>query len=641
MKKLLLLSATLLFSAGMMAQSTGNGKLVRVGTKQATQIKIDRIDGISSNNVNPVKNVTQDLRNRSAQAIQKTYIGTSANCFSVLLPEQTGLSANEETGLIMMTHRQDATVSSGNIQCSFSVDGGFSFDNTTTTIWEAATSYPARYPSGVIYNPSGNTTPTNAYAVSVGPLIVGSNWDAYYRSSESFAGTNGSFVTVMNSTDTVGGSPLNYMPRMYMQAKGDKIFLYGGNNVLNSSETAYTSILTTLNIGTWNTGTNSVDWVRVGHTPAFVSPVAGDQQGWGYPAMTFNNDGTIGYLVYTGRDADASDLLSYIPVIYKTSDGGLTWTKQPSFDWTTCADVATLATDLSDVNRPYFGSAKEATIDANGYLHFISYVHGAASNNADSLTYITTFTGMQGIVLDVFQTATGWDAMIVDTVFAKDPEEATTLIDPSTTDYVVWDERFQMSKTADGSKIVYAWMDTDASLSEVNIYPDVLVRMYDVATGVMGPKVNLTAGTDYDAMNYWMYMADVTFDKGSYYQLNISTSTLETNSNNPVDHEYITGAYLDETGNFVTSVNELPLEASIALYPNPTSGDLNISFNDIVSGNYNVVVFNTIGSAVISQNIDVNGAVVRTINMNELPTGIYMVQVSNENGSTTKKVIKN
>ncbi|MPN18495.1 hypothetical protein SDC9_165855 [bioreactor metagenome] len=248
---------------------------------------------------------------------------------------------------------------------------------------------------------------------------------------------------------------------------------------------------------------------------------------------------------------------------------------------------------------------------------------------------------MQGIIFDTYQTSTGWASMIVDTVFATDPDDATTLIDPGTTDYVAWDDRFQMSKTDDGSKIVYAWMDTDPVLTDVNIYPDIMVKMYDVATGTMGPKLNITAGTDYDAMNYWLYLSDITLDKGSYYQVCMNTSTLQTNSNNPVDHEFINGVYLDETGNLISGVSELSLDAAVSMYPNPTSGDLNISFNNLASGNYNVVVFNTIGSVVLNQSMDVNGAVVRTINMNELPTGIYMVQVSNENGSVTKKVIKN
>jgi len=639
MKKVLFLGAAMLISAGIMAQSTGERTLVGASNKYEKVQKLNRTESVNQQVSNPVNRPVQKLNNKAALAITKTYIGTSANVFSVLLPEQAGLAANEATGLIQMTHRANGVdFSSGYIHAAFSTDGGFSFNDSTVMVWENNDSYIARYPSGVIYNPTGNTTPANAYAVSAGPVIV-STWAGGYFSSETFAGTNFAYDLSL-FTDTVGGAqPYNYMPRMHMQARGNKVFLYGDANT--DDGTNYTGINTTINIGTFNAGTNSFDWTLATHTPTYLADGLGNPDGYVYPGFAMDDDGLNGYLIYIGRNGDAIDQLTYQPLVYKTTDGGLTWTEQAAFNWTTCPAIQTLATDLSPVGRPMFSTVKDATIDADGYLHFSSYIHGAYSDNVDSLGYYSVYTGMQGIIFDTYQTATGWASMIVDTVFATDPDDATTLIDAGTADYVAWDERFQMSRTDDGSKIVYAWMDTDPILTDVNIYPDIMVKMYDVATGVMGPKINLTAGTAYDAMNYWMYLADITFDKGSYYQVNMSTSTLNMASGGPVDHEYINGVYLDETGNLYTGINDLPLDAAISMYPNPTSGDLNISFNNLAAGNYNVVVYNTIGGVVINQNMDVNGAVVRTINMNELPTGIYMVQVSNENGATTKKVIKN
>lgn len=639
MRKVLLLGAALLVSAGIMAQSTGERTLVGASNKYKQVQKTNKIENAAQQTSTPVSKPVQNLNTKAAQAITKTYIGTSANCFSVLLPESTCLSANQETGIILMTHRQDATVSSGNVQSSFSTDGGFSFDDSTITTWETAWGYPARYPSGVIYNPTGNTTPANAYAVAAGPILTGSNWVGGFFSSETFGGANLDSTITLYTTDTAGGvGQINAFPRMHMQARGNKVFLYGDANT--DDGTNYTGIHTTINIGTFNTTNQDFDWVRVGHTPDYIV-ASGLPDGYVYPGFAMDNDGSVGYLIYIGRDGAAADQLTYQPLIYKTTDGGLNWTKQAAFNWASIPAIQTLATDLSPVGRPMFSTVKDATIDGDGYLHFTNYIHGAFSDNADSLGYYAVYNGMQGIIFDTYQTATGWASMIVDTVYATDPDDATTLIDPNTADAVAWDERFQMSRTADGSKIVYAWMDTDSTLTDVNIYPDIMVKMYDVASATMGPKINLTVGTDYDANNYWMYLSDITFDKGSYYQVNISTSTLETNSNNPVDHQYINGAYLDESGNLLASVNDLPMDAAIAMYPNPTSGELNISFNNLAAGNYNVVVYNTIGGVVLSQSMDVNGAVVRTINMNELPAGIYMVQVSNEKGATTKKVIKN
>ncbi len=641
MRKVLLLGAALLVSAGIMAQSTGERTLVGASNKYKQVQKTQKIENAAQQTSTPVSKPVQNLNTKAAQAITKTYIGTSANCFSVLLPESACLSANQETGIILMTHRQDASVSSGNIQSSYSTDGGFSFDDSTLTTWKTAWGYPGRYPSGVIYNPTGNTTPANAYAVAAGPILNSApDFCGGFFSSITFGGANMDSTITLYTTDTAGGlGQINAFPRMHMQSRGNKVFLYGDANT--DDGTYYTSIHTTVNIGTFNSTNQDFDWVRVSHTPGYLTDGSGNPDGYVYPGFAMDNDGSVGYLIYIGRDGAAADQLTYQPLIYKTTDGGLNWTKQAAFNWASIPAIQTLATDLSPVGRPMFSTVKDATIDGDGYLHFTNYIHGAFSDNADSLGYYAVYTGMQGIVFDTYQTSTGWASMAVDTIYASDPDKATTLIDPGTADYVAWDDRFQMSRTADGSKIVYAWMDTDPSLSEVNIYPDIMVKMYDVATGTMGPKVNVTAGTDYDANNYWLYLADITFDKGTYYQVNLSTSTLNSNSSGTVDHEYVTGVYLDETGNLIAGVNDLPLDAAIAMYPNPTSGDLNISFNDLAAGNYSVVVYNTIGGVVLSQNIDVNGAVVRSINMNELPTGIYMVQVSNENGSTTKKVIKN
>lgn len=639
MRKVLLLGAALLVSAGIMAQSAAERTLVGASNKYKQVQKTYRIEKVGQQTSVPVTSPAKNLNTKATQGITKTYMGTSENCFSVLLPEQAGLAANEETGIIMMTHRANGVdYNSGFILSSFSTDGGFSFDDSTVLIWENTGGYIARYPGGVIYNPTGNTTPANAYAVAAGPVLV-STWDGGFYASETFGGANYAYDMTLHSDTTGGAQPYNFLPRMHMQARGNKVFLYGDANT--DDDTYYTSIHTTVNIGTFNTTTNSFDWVLSSHTPDYIIDGLGNPDGNIYPGLVMDDAGSIGYLIYIGRNADASDNLTYQPIIYKTTDGGINWIEQPAFNWATCPALQDFATDYSPVGRPLFSYVKDAVIDADGYLHFTNYVHGAYSDNVDSLGYYAVYTGMQGIVFDTYQTSTGWASMAVDTIYASDPDEATTLIDPGTADYVAWDDRFQMSRTADGSKIVYAWMDTDPSLSEVNIYPDIMVKMYDVATGTMGPKVNVTAGTDYDANNYWLYLADITFDKGTYYQVNLSTSTLNSNSSGTVDHEYVTGVYLDETGNLIAGVNDLPLDAAIAMYPNPTSGDLNISFNDLAAGNYSVVVYNTIGGVVLSQNIDVNGAVVRSINMNELPTGIYMVQVSNENGSTTKKVIKN
>lgn len=570
MKKILIVFQILLLFVSAMAQT--NNELER------TSIISDSDFGILPGNYN--QNRSSDIRtvsrtwmlnhsnaSRVGTGITKTYIGTSANVYSVYMPEQTCLTANEETGLIMMTHRADGTtLGSGNILCSFSLDSGHVFNSSSLVIWQNVWGNSARYPGGVIYNPSGNTNPLNAYAVSAGPILdAGSSvWVGGYFSSATFGITNANHSTTFYTTDTAGGTgQLNTMPRMHMQSRGGNIFLYGNANTDNG--TNYTSFKTVVNIGTWNSGLNKFDWIRVPHTPGYIVNYLGYPDGLTNPGFAMADDGLTGYLVYCGRDSMSADQLSYIPLIYKTTNGGLSWVKQAAFDWTTIPALQTFVAGFSNVLRPRYTTISDAAIDANGRLHFTSFIYGAYSNHPDSLQYYSLIPYIKGFVFDTYQTATGWDAMIVDTVYASDADEYYTIIDPGTSNAVALNERFQISRTADGSKLFYAWLDTDTLFSEYNIYPDIHVKMYDVATGTMGPDNNLTAGTDYDAFNYWLCLSDFAFDLDTIYQLNMSTSTLNTNAAGPVDHEYVNNVYLDDNG-YLLAVPTAPTAVSYIQY---------------------------------------------------------------------------
>ncbi|MFT3793854.1 T9SS type A sorting domain-containing protein [Flavobacterium sp.] len=68
--------------------------------------------------------------------------------------------------------------------------------------------------------------------------------------------------------------------------------------------------------------------------------------------------------------------------------------------------------------------------------------------------------------------------------------------------------------------------------------------------------------------------------------------------------------------------------------PNPTSGDLNINGKNISS----VAIFDILGKQVANYNFgSVNAA---TVNMGSLNAGVYMVKVSNNEGTSTLKVVK-
>ncbi|WP_046755663.1 T9SS type A sorting domain-containing protein [Kordia jejudonensis] len=83
--------------------------------------------------------------------------------------------------------------------------------------------------------------------------------------------------------------------------------------------------------------------------------------------------------------------------------------------------------------------------------------------------------------------------------------------------------------------------------------------------------------------------------------------------------------------------NELP-QNSVTIYPNPTvNKKFTLSLQDI-AGNTNILVYNLIGSVVKEINTTANE---ETINLNGFAKGLYMVKVTNNGKSITKKIVVN
>ncbi|MHA3789366.1 T9SS type A sorting domain-containing protein [Flavobacterium hauense] len=85
----------------------------------------------------------------------------------------------------------------------------------------------------------------------------------------------------------------------------------------------------------------------------------------------------------------------------------------------------------------------------------------------------------------------------------------------------------------------------------------------------------------------------------------------------------------------VAGVNENVL-ASLSVYPNPTSDVVNVAVDALVS---NVAIADLNGRTVKSVKFD--GVSNASVNVSDLASGIYMMTVSSDKGTTTKKIVKN
>jgi endoglucanase len=83
------------------------------------------------------------------------------------------------------------------------------------------------------------------------------------------------------------------------------------------------------------------------------------------------------------------------------------------------------------------------------------------------------------------------------------------------------------------------------------------------------------------------------------------------------------------------------LAKSIAVYPNPTTGVMQLSVNNDQQGEVNIVVYNTAGQVSKKQVFTkAPGTSTQTVDISSLPSGMYIMEITQGTEKATKKVIK-
>jgi len=81
-------------------------------------------------------------------------------------------------------------------------------------------------------------------------------------------------------------------------------------------------------------------------------------------------------------------------------------------------------------------------------------------------------------------------------------------------------------------------------------------------------------------------------------------------------------------------------EADVNVYPNPTSGELNIELTHYSGKAVRIELFNMQGQLLHVSRLDVADDVIETIDLSSLPTGMYQVRVKADGApDVTKRVV--
>jgi len=79
---------------------------------------------------------------------------------------------------------------------------------------------------------------------------------------------------------------------------------------------------------------------------------------------------------------------------------------------------------------------------------------------------------------------------------------------------------------------------------------------------------------------------------------------------------------------------------NVSVVPNPFTSSANVTFNSDVEGTFSVKMMNLLGEVVTTKEVTVTRGTNQTeLNRNGLSSGIYILSISNGNGSISKKVI--
>jgi hypothetical protein len=400
--------------------------------------------------------------------------------------------------------------------------------------------------------------------------------------------------------------------------------------------------------GVWN-GINDMTYSSI-----FLNiPVNNDNNGnanyAGKCGVAFANDGLTGYAWINGHynfNNLAPDS-AYNLGIVKTTDGGQTWgsVRYITFSGSGSGTINNL---LGGTGNGIYSTWTEsdAAVDMNGNLHIACAIAPLASAFSISIT-----PGTWGL-FDVYTIDGGntWRAELLD------KPQTFEAIFPGTISFVSETNRAQVSKTWNGDKLFFGWMDTDtlAFGTYDNLNPDIHLRAYNVNTGLWTAASNATDSLPFTTGQCtFLNIAPYVMGTTGIYTIPCSYTKILSLIENPVEHHYLNGIEIMDN-NFTINGNPANLNSfivglkdveaniinSINLYPNPAINQVSLQIDLKKKENALLEVRNMLGEIVLTQVQKLEMGENRiSLDVHSLSSGIYTLTVDINAKKIAKKLI--
>ena len=588
---------------------------------------------------------------------------------------------------------------SGYMMTKWTTDNGASWDSTL--LFRSDANW-ARFPSGTILNPNGNSTLANAMVVGSGPCTnSGSTWGgSWFASAYITNGTNGNQgATNIQRFYPTNVAPLNAFGKNISFARNSTTVNNGtvwvGANKSNNFEAGTYGVA--LIKGTKAPSGDSMIWT----IDSSLVNVTGGTHIWTVsdgesnnmePKIAFAPDGLTGYVLINGADSAASSVNvkgSYQPMVWKTTDAGATWARvNANFDWTTAGSGEFIRnlrpTVIENGTFPAFFDTYggRITVDVNGVLHYVTAVTPAYSTHVDSLGYgymypfgfQKQFCDDRPWVWDLTTNGNGsWDGKLVAQLYtnktgsnnATDTTSGSGVwLDQSPNTHTEHDHRLHVSRSTDGTKIFITWLESDTTVTVgdnqygFNNLPSIHYRGLDVATGNYSPeKIN----DAYNATNngntgfWWMVAADRAQSTGTGYRIPATYSDSRNggySSLTTLDVYYVDDLEIENT-EYTEAIPSWNAGCTIGIkevagttisnvgqnYPNPFTGSTTVNVSLTKSETVTLNVTNSIGQVVATKVVKgTAGKNEITIDGTNLTAGIYFYTVVAGDSKVTRKM---
>jgi hypothetical protein len=613
---------------------------------------------------------------KSTDVVSIIPLGTSVNGFSYGYGggQKSILAANNDLNTITHIHRMGGELDpggySGDLGYDISTDGGLTWtlmvefyiatNNAGGTYYTDA----ARYPNHGILNPAGNTDPDNAYVCYFAPVLDGSN------SVNSWGGYAWGRARIGDVTDTTkhletskpNDNLFQYTPDGYTTTSNGHFWVSDLNQDWRSGALVWLNEVI-VNHGVWNETIMDFDYEQF-TMECITQPDAGR------PAQSkieFSPDGQTGYfaVLSDNGDIDISRDLSYFPILWRTEDSGATWSDPIAVALAGEDGIAGVQNYLSDEEigelfLPPLPAREEIpfttafdfdlSVDSYGNPH-IAVIVGVTGSTAYSIS-----TGISPSSKYAFTCAfllssmdKGNEGSWIGYPLGRPVSFRGTFGDNTE------DNRIQIARTSDGSKMFVAWLDTDTTISAENNAPDIWARGVDVVNhtytaDLAGPiadrPVNVTYGSSGTFSAYFFAMGNQVLEDGNgNYTIPFTFEQLQT-IDDPVQYMYIQDFHFNDADFILVGMQEAPVKPDATTIvsqtsPNPAMDQARFSVTLPQSSQVKVTLVNMMGQTV--QTIPARtlqaGANEITLDVSTVPAGIYFYTVEAGTETITKKMI--